>query len=87
MSMFRSLWSAYEGWLGRSPLVAKSVTTAVLSFAGDVIAQNTEKYLGDDREKRFDWYRSARLTGFGLVYVGPMLHGWYASFAAGGYHC
>jgi hypothetical protein len=76
-SIFSRLWAPYERWLQTSPLIAKSVTTAVLGCLGDVGAQAIERRMLDEKDRPFDWHRNLRLTGFGLVLIGPALHGWY----------
>ena len=70
-----SLYGRYLNWIDTSPLVAKSVTAAVVGCLGDVLAQWLE---GKTRTSRtilmFDWVRFNAFFVSGLFFVGPFLH-------------
>ena len=82
-----SPWEAYNDALEKSPLVTKSITTAVLSLVADVICQkafpNKASSQGGgkggegSREVGLDLQRVGKFTLLGLVLVGPSLHRWY----------
>eukprot|EP00241_Pyramimonas_parkeae_P010196 CAMPEP_0114234564 /NCGR_PEP_ID=MMETSP0058-20121206/5775_1 /TAXON_ID=36894 /ORGANISM="Pyramimonas parkeae, CCMP726" /LENGTH=259 /DNA_ID=CAMNT_0001346249 /DNA_START=29 /DNA_END=808 /DNA_ORIENTATION=- len=71
---------APSGWLGaylraldQSPLMVKSLTTAVLNIAGDAISQLGIEKDGYNLKRAFIFF----LLGGGLV--GPTLHFWYGT--------
>eukprot|EP00899_Mesostigma_viride_P025935 jgi/Mesvir1/6526/Mv16790-RA.1 len=68
------LWAAYLAALESSPLLTKSITSALLNLLGDLVAQ-----LVIETDKPFDLKRSAVTTTLGLGLVGPVLHYWYGA--------
>lgn len=70
-------WSAdYQSLLESSPLVMKTLTAAVVSLGGDVLAQTVIE------RGSIDWRRSATLAAESLFVSGPLLHygyGWMDS--------
>ncbi|KAK3001392.1 hypothetical protein RJ639_020841, partial [Escallonia herrerae] len=62
----------YLTLLEKYPVWTKAVTSAILTFAGDVICQ-----LFIDQVPSLDLKRTFLFTFLGLVLVGPTLHFWY----------
>ncbi|GAB4843990.1 hypothetical protein Ancab_013954 [Ancistrocladus abbreviatus] len=67
-----SLFSWYLDLLGRFPVMTKAVTSALLTFIGDLICQ-----VAIDQVPSLDYKRTFLFTLLGLVLVGPTLHFWY----------
>ncbi|KAF8007105.1 hypothetical protein BT93_K1186 [Corymbia citriodora subsp. variegata] len=67
-----SLLSWYLNLLAKYPVVTKAVTSALLTFLGDLICQ-----LVIDQAPSLDLKRNFLFTFLGLVLVGPTLHFWY----------
>ena len=67
-----SLWARYVKLLDTKPLLTKSITSGVLVGGGDMIAQ-----VFVEKNKSYDFARTARFLTFGTVVVGPLMHGKY----------
>lgn len=67
-----SLLSWYLNLLEKYPVATKAVTSALLTFVGDLICQ-----LAIDQAPSLDIKRTFLFTLLGLVLVGPTLHFWY----------
>ncbi|XP_042515071.1 protein sym-1 [Macadamia integrifolia] len=67
-----SLLSWYLALLGKYPVMTKAVTSALLTFVGDLICQ-----LWIDQVSTLDLKRTFLFTLLGFVLVGPTLHFWY----------
>ncbi|CAN1259825.1 Protein sym-1, partial [Linum perenne] len=67
-----SLLSWYLSLLAKYPVLTKAVTSAVLTFLGDLICQ-----LVIDQVPSPDLKRAFLFASLGLVLVGPTLHFWY----------
>lgn len=70
----------------RSPMAKAAYTSCSLSAAGDLVAQTLERRdasakPGGPPARAWDWVRTARMGGFGLVFYGPLQHRWYALLA------
>lgn len=76
-----NLYQMYIDWLDRSPLIARSVTAAVVGCIGDVMAQRLEASVAKGVFK-FDWIRFNAFFVSGLLYVGPFLQYWYGGLWA-----
>ncbi|XP_039064130.1 protein sym-1-like [Hibiscus syriacus] len=75
----RSGWSFlswYLGLLAKYPVLTKAVTSALLTFVGDLICQ-----LAIDHVPSLDVKRTFIFTLLGLVLVGPALHFWYLNLS------
>ncbi|KAK6153210.1 hypothetical protein DH2020_012849 [Rehmannia glutinosa] len=72
----RSLLSWYLSLLASYPVMTKAVTSAFLTFVGDLICQ-----LLIDQVPSLDMKRTFIFTLLGLVLVGPTLHFWYLSLS------
>ncbi|XP_021853120.1 protein sym-1 [Spinacia oleracea] len=66
------LFAWYMDLLVKSPVLTKSVTSALLNLVGDLICQ-----LAIDKVASPDYKRTFTFTFLGLVLVGPTLHYWY----------
>ncbi|POM72775.1 Hypothetical protein PHPALM_10459 [Phytophthora palmivora] len=84
----RRLGLLYDGWLRRSPMLTKSVTSAVLFGLGDRIAQRMEKSRKDDDGSQTEetedngaivsksTARTMRMMIWGSVLFTPVVHTW-----------
>ncbi|KAL1510273.1 hypothetical protein AB1Y20_006595 [Prymnesium parvum] len=63
----------YERLLLSHPLATKSLTSALVTGAGDLFCQ-----LGVERADALDRPRLAAFTAVGGLLVAPVLHGWYS---------
>ncbi|KAK1941726.1 Protein SYM1 [Phytophthora citrophthora] len=80
----RRLGLLYDGWLRRSPMVTKCVTSAVLFGLGDRIAQRLEKSRRPKDEEMEDdgalvsksTARTMRMMIWGSVIFAPIVHTW-----------
>ena len=64
----------YSSSIDRRPVLTKSVTCGVISFAGDAICQQIERRVLSENPKRFDFKRSAQFSAIGMIYIAPLLH-------------
>ncbi|KAL4385663.1 hypothetical protein GQ457_15G029190 [Hibiscus cannabinus] len=71
-----SFLSWYLDLLAKHPVLTKAVTSALLTFVGDLICQ-----LAIDRVPSLDVKRTFIFTLLGLVLVGPTLHFWYLNLS------
>ncbi|GMJ00900.1 hypothetical protein HRI_003759200 [Hibiscus trionum] len=71
-----SFLSWYLGLLAKHPVLTKAVTSALLTFVGDLICQ-----IAIDRVPSLDVKRTFIFTLLGLVLVGPTLHFWYLNLS------
>jgi hypothetical protein len=70
-----NLYGRYFQWIDTSPLVAKSVTAAVVGCFGDVLAQWLEaKTQPTSVVFTLNWVRFNAFFVSGLLFVGPFLH-------------
>lgn len=67
-----SLLSWYLELLAKFPVLTKAVTSALLTFIGDLICQ-----FAIDKVPSLDYKRNFIFTFLGLAFVGPTLHFWY----------
>eukprot|EP00644_Phytophthora_capsici_P007224 jgi/Phyca11/112726/e_gw1.22.444.1 len=75
----RRLGLLYDGWLRRSPVITKCVTSAVLFGVGDRIAQrleNTPKDEDDGALLSKGTARTMRMMVWGGVLFAPIVHTW-----------
>lgn len=68
-----SQWNAYLKALENRPIPTKMATAAVLSALGDVIAQSLS-------DGPFVLRRMLVLVAVNVLYIAPLLHGWYNAF-------
>lgn len=65
----------YMNWLDVQPVITKSVTTAVIQFLGDVVAQTYDaRKKGSTIRSCYDARRGLSLAIDGLLLSGPLLH-------------
>ena len=71
------IFEIYENCLDRAPIVTNSVTTAIISFIGDFLAQSHE----NRKLLRFgfliDWRRSLGIVSDALFVSGPLMYAAY----------
>lgn len=80
---FLSTMARYEDVLVLNPAVTKSITAAVVSFVGDLLAQAVENTRKTHATKGYNFCRSLSLAAEGLFISGPLLHfayDWFESF-------
>lgn len=70
------LLSWYLMLLEKYPVITKAVTSALLTFFGDLFCQ-----LAIEKSPKLDAKRLSMFTLLGLVLVGPTLHFWYLSLS------
>lgn len=90
-TIMRRLHAIYDGWLRASPMLTKSVTSAVLFGVGDRIAQRVEQWKNgddvasqsgsedEDAENRIvtaSTARTLRMMFWGGVLFAPIAHTW-----------
>jgi len=75
----RSIWNGYNIALNKRPIVTKSAMAFTLSVVGDVLGQELERWQNTKENKPYfyDYKRTLRFGVWGLVIVGPVLHGYY----------
>lgn len=70
-----NLYGRYLNWIDTSPLVAKSITAAVVGCLGDVLSQWLEvKTRTPSAIFALNWVRFNAFFISGLFFVGPFLH-------------
>lgn len=74
--VMKGLYQRYVNWLDHSPLIARSVTAAVVGCVGDLLAQWLEARTGGLKFV-VNWTRFNAFFVSGLLYVGPFLQYWY----------
>jgi len=67
--------SWYQGLLTRRPIVTKSVTAAIIMGSGDAVQQLVIER--GSPNWTYHPQRTIRQGLFGLVFLGPLLHGWF----------
>eukprot|EP00904_Undaria_pinnatifida_P006171 jgi/Undpi1/2684/HiC_scaffold_13.g06062.m1 len=73
-----ALWGLYAGWLKRSPLLTKAITSGVLALGGDTAAQCFEYHEQGGTGPFFKDTRRLLAVGVDSVFVtGPALHTLY----------
>mmetsp|Transcript_14736 Transcript_14736/g.15442 ORF Transcript_14736/g.15442 Transcript_14736/m.15442 type:complete len:185 (+) Transcript_14736:32-586(+) len=66
------MFSKYNYYLNKFPLLTKSITSGIIGGAGDIMAQ---KLTNDN----FDYKRFSTFVFLQVVLVGPTLHIWYST--------
>jgi hypothetical protein len=67
------LYNQYLDWIDRQPLLAKSITAAVIGSIGDIMAQWLESKAAGVSFLT-NWVRVSAFFACGLFFVGPYLH-------------
>ncbi|XP_004496888.1 uncharacterized protein [Cicer arietinum] len=63
----------YLGMIKKNPILTKSVTSALIYIAADLSSQTIER----QSSKSFDFIRTLRMAGYGMIILGPSLHFWF----------
>lgn len=63
----------YLGMIKSRPILTKSVTSALIYTAADLSSQTIEW----QSSKSFDFIRTLRMAGYGMIILGPSLHFWF----------
>lgn len=74
------MWAAYRTLLERRPLATKALTAGAIMGLGDAMQQlvieRTHTPAGG--VWRYDALRTARQGAFGVFFIGPVMHKWFA---------
>lgn len=73
---FIKVYNWYIRQCAENALVTKSVSAAIITLLGDVLAQKFESFLAGEFQP-LDFHRMVAFFFCGLVYVGPYVHFWY----------
>ena len=67
----------YTGRLTVAPTITRSISAGILLGIGDTASQ----YFIEERKdwSSFQISRTVQMTGYGLLVLGPILHGWYST--------
>ncbi|KAL1296114.1 hypothetical protein HN51_056867 [Arachis hypogaea] len=63
----------YLGMVKSWPILTKSVTSALIYIAADLSAQTIVRQSQDS----YDFVRTLRMAGYGMIILGPTLHFWF----------
>ena len=75
-NVFYRYYQIYSGLMKKHPYKASAINTSVLMGAGDVLAQT----IGERKTlKDYDYARTVRFFGVGLLVAGPTMNLWYSS--------
>ncbi|CAM8899238.1 unnamed protein product [Rhodiola kirilowii] len=58
------------------PVLTKSVTCSIIYTAADLSSQTLARR-GSDEKEPYDFLRTLRMAGYGMVLLGPTLHLWF----------
>lgn len=67
----RTAWSAYQRALHTIPIRTKAVTSSIILFSGDALAQYIQK------EGPWDYSRSLAMGAYGFAFLAPISHNWF----------
>ncbi|KAK7357608.1 hypothetical protein VNO80_16903 [Phaseolus coccineus] len=65
--------SWYLGMIKSWPILTKSVTSSLIYIGADLSAQT----IVQESSEAFDFMRTSRMAGYGMIVLGPSLHFWY----------
>ena len=68
--------SFYNKQMKTHPVLTKSTSCGVIFALGDILAQQVENYTS--QTKGIDLKRTFRMSFYGSLYVGPVMHVWYS---------
>ncbi|RDX95358.1 PXMP2/4 family protein 4, partial [Mucuna pruriens] len=63
----------YLGMVKSRPILTKSVTSSLIYTAADISSQTIVR----ESSEPFDFIRTLRMAGYGMVILGPSLHFWF----------
>ncbi|CAJ1977352.1 unnamed protein product [Sphenostylis stenocarpa] len=63
----------YLGMIKSWPILTKSVTSSLIYIAADLSSQT----IVQESSEPFDFTRTSRMAGYGLIVLGPSLHFWF----------
>ncbi|CAN8067733.1 unnamed protein product [Agarophyton chilense] len=75
--LFAVLLATYLRAMSRNPILVKAITTSVIAFLGDVLAQFLTQ-IGSS-EVQWDMRRTLSITIWGFCFIGPTLHYWFST--------
>ncbi|XP_027935074.1 PXMP2/4 family protein 4-like [Vigna unguiculata] len=65
--------SWYLGMIKSWPILTKSVTSSLIYIGADLSSQTIVR----EPSEAFDFMRTSRMAGYGMIVLGPSLHFWY----------
>lgn len=63
----------YLGMIKSWPILTKSVTSSLIYIAADLSSQTIVR----ESSEPFDFIRTSRMAGYGMIILGPSLHFWF----------
>ncbi|WCJ17927.1 Peroxisomal membrane 22 kDa (Mpv17/PMP22) family protein [Euphorbia peplus] len=63
----------YLGMIKTRPILTKSVTSSLIYVAADLSSQT----IGRTESESYDFLRTLRMAGYGMLILGPSLHFWF----------
>lgn len=76
---FKSLFAWYSNKLDTHPLTTKCLTSGLISASGDICCQTFFENDGKNKSKKWDMYRTARMSFLGFALIAPVTHFWYGT--------
>eukprot|EP00871_Galdieria_phlegrea_P002843 jgi/Galph1/355/GphlegSOOS_G5062.1 len=73
---FGQIYNGYLTCLREQPLLTKTLTTSIINTLSDIIAQIIEQH--HNKKFLWNWRRTFALGFWGLIFMGPFFHSWYA---------
>ncbi|MFC2062011.1 phospholipase D-like domain-containing protein, partial [Elusimicrobiota bacterium] len=70
-------FKTYHGVLTSNPLITKIITTTLITFFGDVMAQKIEQIIVPPEERKFDFKRMIETTVKFTLIIGIGMHYWH----------
>ncbi|KAI0562220.1 hypothetical protein FGB62_64g150 [Gracilaria domingensis] len=75
--IFAALMAMYMRAMSRNPVLTKAITTSLIAFLGDVLAQKFSQMA--NKEFLWDMRRTLAITVWGFCFMGPTLHYWFST--------
>ncbi|CAL5358099.1 unnamed protein product [Camellia sinensis] len=76
-----SFKSGFVGWylglIKSHPILTKSITSACIYTAADFSSQNFHQTIARPSSEPYDFVRTLRMAGYGMIIMGPSLHFWF----------
>lgn len=63
----------YLGMIKARPILTKSITSALIFTAADITSQTMTR----SSSEAYDFIRTCRMAGYGMIILGPTLHFWF----------
>ena len=76
---FKSLFAWYSHKLDTHPLTTKCLTSGFIHGSGDICCQTFFEKDSENKSKKWDMYRTARMSFLGFALIAPVMHNWYGT--------